>query len=136
MSGLAARVAQGLPRARRVRRRPEFLRAQKRGRRLHSAHFTVILFDRGDTAPARLGLVTSRKVGNAVCRNRIRRALRELFRRDPARYPVGHDVVMLAKEGASALDSAAIRGEILAALARRRPSGGAAPRGPTGVPPT
>lgn len=128
--------AQALPRAHRVRRRAEFLRAQKGGRRLHAAHFTVIFFDRGDLLPARLGLVTSRKVGNAVRRNRLRRVLREVFRREPWRYPPGHDVVMLAREGAAALDSAAIRDEILAALSKRRPSGGSAPRRPPGGPPT
>lgn len=110
----------------------EFLRAQKGGRRLHAAHFTVILYDRGDDQPARLGLVTSRKVGNAVQRNRLRRVMREVFRRDPSRYPPGHDVVMLAKEGASSLDAEAIRGEIHAALAKRRPPSGSAPRRPPG----
>jgi ribonuclease P protein component len=128
----AAAGGQGLPRAHRVRRRAEFLRAQKGGRRLHAAHFTVILFDRGDDRPARLGLVTSRKVGNAVQRNRLRRVLREVFRREPERYPPGYDVVMLAKDGASSLDAEAIRGEIHAALAKRRPPPGSAPRRPPG----
>jgi hypothetical protein len=41
-------------------------------------------------------------------------------------------VVMLAKEGASSLDAAAIRGEIHAALAKRRPPPGSAPRRPPG----
>lgn len=136
MSPDAATRSEGLPRARRVRRRVEFLRAQKGGRRHHSAHFSVILFDRGADDAPRLGLVTSRKVGNAVQRNRIRRVLRDVFRRDPARYPPGHDVVIIARPGAAELDSAAIRDEIHAALAKRRTAPGAAPRRPTGGAPT
>jgi len=128
----AAPRAETFPPRHRVRRRVEFLRAQKGGRRCHSAHFTVILFDRGDGDVPRLGLVTSRKVGNAVKRNRIRRVLRELFRHEPDRYPAGHDVVVIAKEGAAALDSAAIRDEIHAALARRRAGPGAPSRRPGG----
>ena len=72
---------------------------------------------------ARLGLVTSRKAANAVGRNRVRRHVREAFRLHRERFPARHDVVVIAKEGAAALDSAAVRGEILGALER-----GAAPK--------
>lgn len=132
MTEPAAPRGEGFPPARRVRRRVEFLRAQKHGRRQHVAHFTVILLDRGDADPPRLGLVTSRKIGNAVRRNRVRRVLREVFRLQLERFPVGHDVVVIAREGAPALDSAAIRDEILAALAKRRPGPGATSRRPGG----
>ena len=64
----------------RIRRREDFLLTQKRGRRLNAAHFTLVLYDRRDEGPSRLGLVTSRKVAKAVGRNRVRRVLRETFR--------------------------------------------------------
>lgn len=116
----------------RVLRREDFLAAQKRGRRVHTAHFVLVLFDRGDAHGPRLGLVTSRKVAAAVGRNRVRRQLRETFRLHRARFPARHDVVVIAKEGAAALDSAALRGEILGALERgasprRRPPASGAP---------
>lgn len=111
------------PKADRVLRRDDFLAAQKRGRRVHSAHFVLVLFDRGDALGARLGLVTSRKAANAIGRNRVRRHVREAFRLHHERFPARHDVVVIAKEGAAALDSAAVRGEILGALER-----GAAPK--------
>lgn len=136
MNPEAAARSEGLPRARRVRRRVEFLQAQRRGRRAHVAHYTVIFFDRGDSLPPRLGLVTSRRVGNAVRRNRIRRMLRELFRHEIARFPSGHDVVVIAKEGAWALDAAKIRDEILAAIAKRRANTGSVSRRPIGGAPT
>lgn len=132
MTDAAAARGEGFPPERRVLRRVEFLRAQKGGRRHHAAHFTVILFDRGDAALPRLGLVTSRKVGNAVRRNRIRRVIRELFRVEMDRFPSGQDVVVIAKDGAAALDSAAIRDEIHAALAKRRAGSAASSRRPGG----
>jgi ribonuclease P protein component len=121
------------PKTDRLLRREEYLAAQKRGRRVHSAHFVIVLLERCDKAGPRLGLVTSRKVSSAVGRNRIRRHLRETFRLHRACFPPHHDVVVIAKEGAAALDSAAIRSEILRALERgvaprrRPPAQGATP---------
>lgn len=109
----------GFSKSDRVVRREDFLLAQKRGRRVHSAHFVIVLFDRG-SGVSRLGLVTSRKVANAVGRNRVRRVLREVFRLNRPRFPERHDVVIIAREGAASLDSQTIRAEILGALARRR----------------
>lgn len=131
----AAPPAEAFPPSLRVRRRVEFLRAQKSGRRQHVAHFTVIFFDRGEAGPPRLGLVTSRKIGNAVHRNGVRRRLRECFRRERARFPQGHDVVVIAREGAPALDYAAVRDEMLAAVAKRRAGPGGPRRAGGATPP-
>ena len=45
----------------------------------------------------RFGLSTPRRVGNAVHRNRIRRLLRESFRRMQHELPVGYDLVAVAR---------------------------------------
>lgn len=116
----------GFPKTDRVTRRVDFLTAQKRGRRVHSQHFVIVLFDRGVEGPVRLGLVTSRKIANAVGRNRVRRVLREVFRLSRESFPPRFDVVIIAREGAAGLDSDAIRAEILAALARRKGGSAAA----------
>lgn len=57
--------------------------------------------------PARLGLVVSRRVGGAVVRNRIKRRVREAFRRRKAEL-VGLDLVVSARPGAGVLDGKAI----------------------------
>lgn len=108
------------PKSDRVLKRGEFLAAQKHGRRLHAAHFVLVLHAQKLQAGSRLGLVTSRKVAGAVGRNYVRRVLREVFRLHRERFPAGHDVVVIAKEGAADLDSSHIRDEILSALERRR----------------
>lgn len=63
---------------------------------------------RNQLGKARLGLSVSRRVGNAVVRNKWKRAIREAFRTQQSRLPQGCDLVFRPKAGAE-YDSAAIR---------------------------
>ncbi len=54
--------------------------------------------------PSRLGIVATKKTGNAVARNRIKRLCRECFRLSSALLPKeGIDLVVIAKPGAADL---------------------------------
>jgi ribonuclease P protein component len=109
----------------RVRARAEFDRAFEQGRRTASPLFSLH-FVAGD-APARLGLAVSRKVDpHAVGRNRIKRVLRDAFRRLRPRLR-GGDYVVVARKAAAAADNAALREGFLALLQRASalPPGGA-----------
>ena len=46
----------------------------------------------------RLGITVTKKVGNAVVRNRLKRLIREFFRRNKVLFPAGYDVVVMAKK--------------------------------------
>ena len=94
---------QGLPRALRLKRRREFLRVQKGGRKQHTRHFLVFVRRRDDDGPTRLGITITRKVCNAVGRNRIKRLVREAFRRARSTMPGGYDLVWIAKRDAAAV---------------------------------
>jgi ribonuclease P protein component len=87
--------------AARLRHRQEFLRAQAQGKRFHTRHFGVTLAPMAAGHP-RLGLVATRRLGKAVQRNRVKRVLREFFRRHQTELPT-FDLVIMAKKGASAL---------------------------------
>ena len=79
-------------------RRPDFQRATGRGRKLVSQYFLLFISDRGDSGPTRLGITVTRKVGNAIRRNRIKRLVREWFRRRA--WELGPcDLVVIAKRG-------------------------------------
>ena len=108
---------EGFPKAARIRRRREFLAIGRTGERRHTAHFIVLARPHG--GPSRLGVTTSRKVGGAVVRNRIKRRLREVFRRDPDRLLPQHDLVVIARPGAGAIGVDAIRRELRAACTPR-----------------
>ena len=77
-------------------RRSDYRRITGRGRRISSRHFLIFSLDRCDGGPARLGLTVTRKVGNAVRRNRIKRLAREWFRTRASDLG-SRDLVLIAK---------------------------------------
>jgi ribonuclease P protein component len=97
----------------RLRRRQEFVEVQSSGTKVHGRNFLALVAPSrlppgevkdGDGASCgRLGITVTRKVGNAVTRNRIRRLVREWMRRH-GWVPAGRDVVVIAKESANALE--------------------------------
>jgi ribonuclease P protein component len=103
----------------RLHRSAEFLRLQRNGARFQSPHF-VLYAGSLDHEPerSRLGVTVSRRIGNSVVRNRVKRRVRECFRKVMrAHLPVGTSIVVIARGGAGALESAAL-GEELAMAAR------------------
>jgi len=68
----------------RVRRRSEFQQIFKNGYRVGSRYFTLLLSPNAGSS-TRLGIVASRKLGDAVHRNRAKRLIRELFRLNDTR---------------------------------------------------
>ena len=83
----------------RLKRRAEFLRVAAKGRKAPSPGLVLQVMQRGDEQPVRLGFTVTKKVGNAVVRNRTRRRLREaarlLLRDHPA---VGADLVLVGRD--------------------------------------
>jgi ribonuclease P protein component len=90
--------ALSFPRARRLLRRSDFLNCYDAGRRYFSRHFVVfVAYDRARSGQWRLGLAVTRKSGNAVWRNRIKRVVREFFRLHQRGIPQGLDIVVVPK---------------------------------------
>ena len=100
----------------RVRKRREFLQIQSSGRRVSTRHFLVVYTHSG-AGPMRLGITVTKKIGNAVVRNRIKRAVRETFRVHPCRAARGACLVVIARDGAGRLDGPATAAELEPALA-------------------
>jgi len=100
----------------RVRKRREFLQIQSGGRRVSTRHFLVVYVYSGD-GPTRLGITVTKKIGNAVVRNRIKRAVRETFRRNACRTARGASLVVIARDGAGALGGPATAAELEPAFA-------------------
>jgi len=99
----------------RVLKSSEFRRALQKGRRFRSSHLTLIAFLK-HFGKVRLGLTVSRKVGNAVVRNRIKRRLREIVRLQRRRFSRPWDLVIIAQPGAGELSSQALWEQLKPAL--------------------
>lgn len=97
---------------RRLRKRGDFLRVQQAGLRATSRHFVMLVTAGPDPkAPSRIGIVATKKVGDATMRNRIKRLCRECFRLSPGFLPNGIDMVVIAREGADQLTLEKVRAE-------------------------
>jgi ribonuclease P protein component len=112
---MAGEVAETLPRQERLRKRVQFVAVQGRGKKHHTERFIVFVLPRGEKdslAPARLGITVSKKVGVAVVRNRVKRLVREAFRRRKTLFPEGLDIVFVAKATAKTIELADVLREM------------------------
>lgn len=100
---------------------PEFERVYRQGTAYRGKLFSVHAFP-NDLDTARLGLSVSKKVGNAVTRNTVRRRLKEIFRAARPEVP-GLDVVVSARPSAAEASYDELRDEFRRAVQRlgRRP---------------
>ena len=83
----------------RLKRRAEFLRVAAKGRKAPVHGLVLQALSRDDDGPARLGFTVTKKVGNAVIRNRTRRRLKEAARLWLDAHPVtGVDLVLIGRD--------------------------------------
>lgn len=94
-------MAQRLTKAMRLRSRREFVDVQTTGTKVSTRNFLALVARREGSA-GRVGLTVTKKIGNAVTRNRVKRLMREWLRRNGWVAP-GFDVVIIAKDGAARL---------------------------------
>ena len=95
----------------RLRRRRDFLRVQQGGRRFTTPRMTVLLLA-NDLDGRRFGVTVSTKVGNSVTRSRVKRRLRDLYRRNRELVPLGYDVVVIARRDAVAASFDELRDDL------------------------
>jgi ribonuclease P protein component len=106
-----------LPRSKRTRLTdsPEFERVYRQGAAYRGNLFSVHAFPNESGTP-RLGLSVSRKVGNAVTRNAVRRRLREVFYSTLAEVPGSWDLVVSARPAAAEASLQDLREEFARSL--------------------
>lgn len=103
-----------------MKKRSEFVAASK-ARYQTGTGLTVQMRNRKDDDPAvRVGFTCSKKVGNAVARNRAKRRLREIARLDlPQLAKPGHDYVLIGKKEITAnRDFETLRADLAKALSK------------------
>jgi ribonuclease P protein component len=129
-SPLAGAAGERLLPEEKVRRRTDYLRCYRTGRRRHGS-LAIVYFVPNQLGFPRLGITASRKVGKAVARQRIKRRIREVYRRwqDRGKLPA-LDLVVHLKPEAGKSDFHGLRSELLRLLGglreRREPAAGSA----------
>jgi ribonuclease P protein component len=102
----------------RLRQRADFLAAAT-GSKAPVTGFVLQALERREDGPVRVGFTCSKKVGNAVERNRVRRRLREMVRlTEDAEFKTGHDYVLVGRRAALELPFARLSEDFTKALAR------------------
>jgi ribonuclease P protein component len=98
----------------RLRRRADFLRCYEQGRRRHGELATIYIAEREPAATRpRLGITVTRKVGGSVVRHRVKRRIREIYRRWSKRDRLApYDIVVQARPAASKADFQTLELEI------------------------
>lgn len=99
------------PKEHRILNRKDFVNLNQLGKKFHTSNF-VVIFKQNGLGITRLGITVSKKIGNSVKRNKVKRLIREFFRLYKASFPQGYDFVIAAKKGAYGLEFWKIREEL------------------------
>lgn len=102
---------EGLCRDERLRYKKDFERVFKEGARRDTKHF-VVISRKNDLGFSRIGAVARKRIGKAVQRNRVKRLIREFFRRYKYALPASTDYIILGKDGAVELHFAHVVEEL------------------------
>ncbi|SRR5579875_2157890 len=97
-----------------IRKSSEFKEAFDKGKKLYTEHYTLICAPNSLGFP-RLGLVIGKRCGNAVKRNRIKRVLREVFRRNKSFFD-SLDILIVGKKSDKTLGYSTAKEEIIEAI--------------------
>ena len=89
-----------MPRSMRMRLRREFLRVRRDGDSVGGKYLVLAFLRDSDLAGCRFGIITSKRVGKAVRRTRLRRQIRGIIQEFGPDLAAGHYIVTIAKVAA------------------------------------
>jgi ribonuclease P protein component len=111
------KVNESFPRTERLLGKKNFERIYREGS-VYQTRYIVLFCLREDVEGRKAAFVTSKKLGNAATRNRIRRRLREAYRRIKAKLPDTVHLVFVCRKGIAELKWESLLGEMDSVLAK------------------
>lgn len=103
---------QAVQRRLRLRKKEHFAKVFKHGKSAANHQFVVYVKPSPDAKPFRFGVSASKKIGNAVVRNRIRRRVKEIVRQMEPDIKPGVDIICIVRKPALELDYAGLKKSI------------------------
>jgi ribonuclease P protein component len=88
----------------RVKKNKEFQEAFKKGKSVANRQFVVYILKKPEQENFRIGLSVSKKIGNAVMRNQIKRYIRQSFHEFQERVQNGNDYIIIARKPTAEMD--------------------------------
>ncbi|TLS35130.1 ribonuclease P protein component [Pseudalkalibacillus caeni] len=104
----------------RIKKNSEFQAVFQKGRSAANRQFVLYVLERSDQEHFRLGLSVSKKVGNAVTRNRVKRLVKEAFHQMEEDIKVPFDFVVIARKPAVDLDFEMVKSSLKHVLKRAK----------------
>ena len=85
----------------RLQRNGDFRFIFAKGNSVANRLYVLYVIRKDSSRPSRVGFSVSKKVGNAVVRNRVKRRMREIVRKQLRRFSKGYDLVFIARKDAA-----------------------------------
>ncbi|WP_046176380.1 ribonuclease P protein component [Domibacillus indicus] len=97
----------------RIKKNDDFQTVFSKGKSFANRQFVVYMYKKEQNVPFRLGLSVSKKLGNAVVRNRIKRYIRQSFTELKADIKAGYDFIIIARKPAADMSYADVKGSLI-----------------------
>ncbi|SMG40963.1 ribonuclease P protein component [Paenibacillus aquistagni] len=97
----------------RLKDRRDFSRVYRHGRSWANHQLVLYVFSRPEVEQFRVGISASKKIGNAVVRNRMRRLIKEIMRQESDHIISHVDLVFIVRKGATEMDYDQLRKSVL-----------------------
>jgi ribonuclease P protein component len=105
-------------RASRLSRASEFRLVKASGKSWTGRHIVLAILPREEGTSPRIGIITTKRIGNAVCRNQVRRRIREIFRLNQYRIRKGFWLVVIARASSTRATSVELERDWLRLIER------------------
>lgn len=96
----------------RLKKRNEFRQVFQKGRSYANRQFVLYIYKRKREGPFRVGISISRKVGNAVTRNRLKRMIKEITRHWATIMKPKMDLVIIVRKQAAGMNYQQVKGSL------------------------
>jgi ribonuclease P protein component len=85
----------------RIKKNEDFQKVFKLGKSIANRQFVIYILQNPDEREFRIGLSVSKKIGNAVTRNRVKRLIRQVFSEEKQRIVSGKEFIVIARKPAA-----------------------------------